>query len=352
MSSHEQKTDDGRIHRRELLAGTVAGLAAIGLDQWTASRAHAIDFSDPPTNASGISSYQSSEQVFVRWNNAIAMGYRAHPSLKFPYFAPLTGPTSSIPLTTESSLPYPHHRGLWLGCEPLNGGDYWSDGPLDQGQIRSNGLTVDKATSEAVVIHDSCRWIRNGAPSPLEDRRRFAFSIPSEHIRLLDVELEITAGEDIRIKGAKHSFFALRVASDIAPIYGGTLINSNGETGANATLGRPADWCGFFGRRGSSELIEGIAVFNHPDNFGGKCPWFTRDYGHLSPSPFNFLPAPWRLTRGATLSLRYCVVLHAGTPRQADLDGIYRQWVRDAGWFVALRNTEKIETPRSTTPAP
>ena len=42
---------------------------------------------------------------------------------------------------------------------------------------------------------------------------------------------------------------------------------------------------------------------DHPNNFGGDCPWFTRDYGHLSPSPFNFLDQPWRMEPGETLTL-------------------------------------------------
>jgi hypothetical protein len=299
------------------------------------SKVFATDIQDPPTEAGGLSCYQNGNQVFARWNNSIALGYRSHSSLKYPYFAPLAGPLSGLPLTTESSLPYPHHRGLWLGCDPLNGGDYWSDGPLEQGQIRSNGLKVDATHSDSVIITDSCHWVRSGVPGPLEDNRRFTFSIPSEHIRLLDVNIDVKAMQDVRVENAKHSFFALRVASDMSPIYGGTLMNSEGDAGATATFGRPAKWCGFFGRRAQVDLVEGIAIFNHPDNFGGNCPWFTRDYGHLSPSPLSFLKEPWTLERGAILSLRYCVVLHTGTPRAADLDGVYRQWVQSDGWFAA-----------------
>ncbi len=47
------------------------------------------------------------------------LNYSAYQTLKYPYFEPLNGPLSGLPLTTESSLPYPHHRGLWLGCQPL-----------------------------------------------------------------------------------------------------------------------------------------------------------------------------------------------------------------------------------------
>ncbi len=81
-------------------------------------------------------------------------------------------------------------------------------------------------------------------------------------------------------------------------------------------------------------VVEGIAILNHPDNFGGNCPWFTRDYGHLSPSPFNFLDKPWHLPAGDTLELQYCIALHSGSPQQADLDAIYKQWIDRSGVFL------------------
>ncbi len=58
--------------------------------------------------------------------------------------------------------------------------------------------------------------------------------------------------------------------------------------------------------------------------------WFTREYGHLSPSPFYFLDEPWRLAKGKSIELRYRIALHVGTPKDADLDGVYRQWIESA----------------------
>ncbi|MEX2306818.1 MAG: DUF6807 family protein [Pirellulales bacterium] len=299
--------------------------------------AFATDLEKPPVEAEGLTAYQNQKQVFIRWNNSVVVTYRAHDSLKFPYFGPLVGPASGISMTTESSIPYPHHRGIWLGCEPLNGGDYWSDGPLEQGRILSAGPVVGSVNNSCAVISDRCEWLRNDAPSPLEDRRRIVVCVSSERVRLIDVEIDLTAREDIRIDSAKHSFFALRTAADLSPLNGGVLMNSKGELGAAGTYGRPAVWCGYHGPREHSKQVEGIAIFNHPDNFGGDCPWFTRDYGHLSPSPFNFLRKPWRLDRGAKLSLKYCVVLHAGTPQEADLNKIHQEWLSGDGRFVAIR---------------
>ena len=136
----------------------------------------------------------------------------------------------------------------------------------------------------------------------------------------------LTAREDITIKQAKHSFFALRVMSALTPLYGGVLMNSEGGVGAEGTYAKPARWCGYHGKSAQG-VIEGLAVMDHPQNPWAPCPWFTRDYGHFSPSPFAFLTRPWTLPKGKSIRLRYRVALHAGTPKEAGLEKLYKNWI-------------------------
>jgi hypothetical protein len=283
----------------------------------------------PGGEGAGLTSYLNSGQVAIRWNNVVVAVYRANSIQKFPYFSPLAGPLTGLPLTTETSLPFPHHRGLWLGCEPLNGGDYWKDSPLDLGQIRSLDLQIGEMTPTSVGINNRCQWTRRGEASPLLDERKITFRVSGDHLRLLDFDVRLTALNDIRIKKAKHSFFALRVAPDLAPLGGGRLENCSGQIGESETFGKPSKWCGYYGRRASHPAgdVEGIALMNHPENPWNPCPWLARDYGHLSPSPFNFLERPWELKEGATIRLRYRVAMHAGTPQEAGLDQIYKDWL-------------------------
>jgi len=220
-------------------------------------------------------------QVQVRWDNMPLTAYRAIPSQKYPYFYPLNGLASGTSLTAESALPYPHHRGLWLGCEPLNGGDYWADNGLESGQVKSEGLNLGRTTERSAEILDRCRWIRNGAPSRLSDERKFTIAILNDRVWVVDAEIKLTANEDVEIKKAKHSFFAIRAASDISCTYGGVLANSEGGEGAEGTYGKEARWCGYHGKRaGRPDVVEGIAVMTHPDN-----PWKpTLVYARVRPS--------------------------------------------------------------------
>ncbi|MBA7559040.1 hypothetical protein ES708_00653 [subsurface metagenome] len=298
-------------------------LAPVQKDDWK----HRWNEKQDP-QAKGLTAYLNHGNLFIRYDNHPLLNYRAYPTLKYPYFTPLNGPVSGLSLTSESGLPYPHHRGLWLGIEPIDGGDYWGDNPLSRGQIRSTDLQLHESVKDGIRFADYCKWIREDAESPFEDRRTFKVLVPNDQIRLLDCKFEITALKDISIDRAKHSFFAIRSAPDIAPTYGGTLMNSEGAIGAEGTYGKPARWCTYFGPRSlRPDIVEGIAVMDHPDNFGGICPWFTRDYGHLSPQPFNFLKEPFQISKGETLELKYRIVLYAGTPRQANLDALYEQWI-------------------------
>lgn len=317
-------TMDKRISRRNALRySLMAGAAAV----CGGRSARARDYTEAVPEAKGLTAYLKDEQVQLRWNNMPLTAYRASTAQKYPYFYPVNGLKSGTSLTTESALPYPHHRGLWFGCDPLNGGNYWADNGLASGQIRSEGLALGETTETSAEITDRCTWIREGGPSPCHDARSFTVRVLNERVWVIDTAITWTADEDITIERAKHSLFAIRAASDISCPYGGTLKNSEGGQGAEGTYGKEARWCGYYGKRaGCPDVVEGITVMTHPGN-PWRPIWFTREYGHLSPSPFNFLDAPWTLAAGESVALKYRVALHVGTPKEAEMDGVYTHWL-------------------------
>lgn len=322
----EKQTVTGKSRRHFIKAAIASTAGVTGL---ITEKIYAIDYNAPVPESKGLTGYLNHGNLYVRLNNMHLLCYRAHSAIKYPYFHPLSGPVTGTSLTTESALPYPHHRGLWLGCSTLNGGDYWGGTALGKGQIRSVQLELSESDESSVTFTDQCHWIRDDAESPLEDQRSFRVRAQDDRTHILDCNFELLARQDIEIKKAKHSLFALRAAPDISPAYGGTLLNAEGGEGAKGTYGKPAKWCTYFGnRKVQPDVVEGIAIMNHPTNFDGDCPWFTRNYGHLSPSPFNFLSEPWRLAEGETLRLKYRVVLYAGTPADVGLDDLYDHWIQ------------------------
>lgn len=277
----------------------------------------------------GLTTYQLGPRIWVRWNNRLLTCYRAHPTQKYPYLYPLAGPATGLSLTAETSLPWPHHRSLFFGCDRVNGGNYWQE-DYARGQIISAGPKLGATSRTSVEILDRCAWQKPGEAPVMKDERRIVVSVPNNRLRFIDWEIAWTAVADVHIEKTNHSLFAVRTAEDIAPTGGGALVNAEGLSGEKATFGKPSAWCGCSGPREriGGNIVEGIAILNHPGNPWSPCPWFTRDYGFLSPTPFNFMEQGLTWPAGQTFTLRYRVVLHAGTPSEAGLTRIHREWSR------------------------
>ena len=316
-----------KVLRRDLLKCSL--LAAGGAAAGSFCASAALAQIKPVPGADKLTAYQDGPQVWVRWANALLTSYRAHATQKYPYLYPLAGPKTGLSLTTETSVPYPHHRSMLFACDRVNGGNYWQDA-VPAGQIVSVGLKLGNVTPESAEVLDRCEWRKPGQPVVMTDRRKITVRVVSLVLRTIDAEIEWTAVQDVTIQKTNHSLFSIRAAADITPWGGGTLVNSAGQSGEKATFGKPAAWCCCFGKRaGTSGAIEGIALFDHPKNPWAPTPWFTRDYGFISPTPFNFIDAPWQLAAGKSVQLRYRVALFVGDPKEAGLDRIYRDWAAE-----------------------
>jgi hypothetical protein len=268
-----------------------------------------------------------SNRVDVFVADRLFTSYLFADDLKYPYFHPVNGPRSGRSVTTHRTEPYPHHSSIFFGCDRVNGGNYWQEG-LERGRIVSRNLRVVRDAGPTVELEQDCDWERPDAPSPFSDRRRITVSAPSPDQRIVDFEITLTAKTSVRIEKTNHSLFAVRMAPDLAVTGGGLLCGDNGKTGEQATFGRRSPWMDARGRRDTA--TEGVTLFNHPANPWSPPPWFTRDYGFLSPTPFNWLDTdPFELAEGTSLRLRYRVLIHADTPTPEALQSLYTAWTRE-----------------------
>jgi hypothetical protein len=273
----------------------------------------------------GLTVYELGPQVWIRYNNRLVTCYRAHRSQKYPYLFPMAGPLSGLSLTDETTLPYPHHRSLFFGCDRVNGGNYWQEG-YETGQILSRGPKVATVSKEMVAVTDTCDWQKPGGPVIIQDQRKITVSVPTERVRVLEWVITLKAVEPVTVQKTNHSLFSMRAALDVTPKGGGNLVNAEGKSGEKATAGVKSAWCGFYGKRSGADVVEGIAIFDHPKNPWAPTQWFTRDYGFASPTPLNWIEKPWTISAGDAVTFRYAVVLHAGDPAEANLHGLYKEW--------------------------
>ena len=250
--------------------------------------------------------------------------YRADTAQKYPYFYPVIGPGSGLPMTDETCEPYPHHRSLYLGCDRVNGGNYWQD-ELDRGQIISRGPKLERAKGKAIVIVDQCEWRQPDKEPIMEDSRKFTLTIPSPDVRLIDADVTLTARVEIHIAKTNHSFFSIRAARDMATVGGGRMLDAEGRVGEKATFGQSAPWCGFEATR--LGVPESIVLMHHPGNPWPDAKWFTRDYGFLSPTPFEWVgDKGWTLATGKSIRVRYRVAAMKGLIDSTRVNEFYKDF--------------------------
>ncbi len=264
------------------------------------------------------------DRIVVRVAGETFTCYRFGAGQKYPYFYPVNGPATGRSLTTESSLPYPHHRSLFFGCDRVNGDNFWQEGN-EYGQIVSRGPKIAQNGPDRVRIEDKCEWRRPGRPPALEDRRDIRFEAPSAMLRLIDFTVTLTASTDVAVERTNHSLFSARVEPALSVQRGGTLRNAQGALAEKGTYGAASPWCDYSGAHCGA--TEGIAIFDSPGNPWFPSKWFTRDYGFFSPTPMEWIgPEGFRLKKGESLTLRYRVVVHAGNAEQASVAALFQEW--------------------------
>ncbi|MDR2847773.1 MAG: PmoA family protein [Bacteroidales bacterium] len=274
-----------------------------------------------------ITAVKTGSHVDVSIDGTFFTSYRFASDEKYPFFFPVNGPVSGGSVTSMRNGVWPHHSSLFFGCDRVNDGNYWQEG-LERGQIISLGVNIAQAKGNSVVIEDECIWKRPNAVAPIIDRRRITITAPAKDVYLLDFDIEMEMLTDVTIEKTNHSLFSARIDPDLSVQQGGVMVNSEGQQGEKATFGVASPWIDCYGVRKTG--IEGIAILQHPSNKWFPSPWFTRDYGFISPTPMYF-PKDDKATvlkKGEKATLRYRVVVHGGNTQQANIAGLYEQYCK------------------------
>ena len=275
-----------------------------------------------------VSATKVGNRIYVVIGKQFFTSYRFQPDEKYPFFFPVNGPVSGATTTSMRNGEYPHHSSLFFGCDRVNGGNYWQEG-LERGQIVSVGARIVEAKGEQVVIEDECIWKRPDAQAPIIDRRKITISSPSKDLYQLDFDIEMEMLMDVTIQKTNHSLFSARIDPDLTVKQGGVMINSEGKEGEKGTFGVGSSWIDCYGKRKTG--TEGIAIMQHPSNKWYPSPWFTRDYGFMSPTPM-YWPENEKTTelkKGDKINLRYRVLVHAGNSGEANIARLFEQYKKE-----------------------
>ena len=278
-----------------------------------------------PLSAAKITAVKVGSKINVSINSKYFTSYIFSSDEKYPFFYPVNGPVSGGSVTSMRNAIWPHHSSLFFGCDQVNGGNYWQEG-LERGRIISENAEILKQGGDTLIITNECIWSRPGVVSPVKDTRIIKITSPDSTISQIDVEIKMEMLIDVTIKKTNHSLFSARMAVDLAVTNGGTMVNAEGLTNEKDTFGKKSPWIDFYGKRGNG--IEGLAILQHPSNPWYPSPWFTRDYGFMSPTPMYWPENDTEtiMKKGTTLVLKYRVLVHSGDTKQAKIAEAFEKY--------------------------
>ena len=251
--------------------------------------------------------------------------YRTDPREHRPWFYPVNAP-GGVSVTQEFNDPWPHHASLWLAHGNVNGHEVWLDGP-DRGRIVHQGFHQREATEDQARFADRCEWLSASGQRLLDDERSFRF-FARDGKRFIDAEFTLRpAGVAVVLGKTNHAFFSARVTTSISVDQGGRLENAQGSADEASSFAQPSPWCDGSGPLLPDGRWSGIAILDHPGNPWHPPPWFTRDYGFLSPTPFHW--GEHEVPGDGTLHVKYRVVVHEGNASDADIAGEWERYAAD-----------------------
>src|SRR5215831_16120516 len=249
---------------------------------------------------------------------------------------------------------HPHHVGLWLNYENVNGIDFWNNSdaikPADapkMGTIVHRRIVSATGGTRGELVTES-DWVLHDGTTLLHERTAYGFSGDATS-RTIDRITTLTAlGTRVSFDDAKDGMLGMRVARQLelpatkaevfTDISGrktdvpkldntgitGNYVTSDGKQG-NDAWGTRGRWCVLTGKIGSDTIS--IAILDNPTNPGYPTYWHARDYGLFAANPLGQKvfsngkeTLGFALEPKQSVTFRYRILIVDGglTPEQAD----------------------------------
>jgi hypothetical protein len=258
------------------------------------------------------------------------------PDLRRPFVFPVIGPSGRC--LTRMGHPHDpeghsHHNSVWISHNDVQGVVFWGDrgkGRIVHQRIEKIG---DDGDASWVISHNA--WIDEATKKPLLlERRRTHVQLLDKDEWLLVLDLRFEAKEEIVLGKTPFGMIGVRMAKSIGVHDGGgTIRNSAGQTNEKEVFWKRAKWVDYSGAI-ADKTVEGITLFDHPDNPNHPSVYHVRDDGWMG-AALTF-DAPLKITPAAPLKVRYCLYVHAGQPSAEHLE---HQWSA----FAKLQLTEPVK---------
>jgi hypothetical protein len=268
--------------------------------------------------------------------------------------------TRGFPINPRPGEPvdHPHHVGLWLTYENVNGLDFWNNSyaiPAEKkslyGWIKTDQILEITSGSPGILRYHA-NWVNQENHVLMEETTRFEFSA-NDSERMIDRVTELKADTAIFLADAKDGLLGLRLTHELQipssvsqqftdnkgnttqvaadSVANGNYLTSEGKKGDSAWSTR-APWCKVFGKIGKDSVS--IVIFDDPANPNYPTFWHARGYGLFAANPLGekiFTNGKsslnLRLRRGELLRFHYRILIQNGktTPNASFLNQVARK---------------------------
>ena len=302
------------------------------------------------------------QQVDVLYNGKLLTAYCYYDSIMKPFLYPINTldgitVTRGYPIKPRvgERTDHPHHTGMWMNYESVNGLDFWNNStaiPAEKkslyGTIRHENLVNKTSGKNNATLDVTANWIRPDGKILLKEKTTYTFSVKNNEFFIDRLSTLTATDTDVIFKDAKDGFFAIRVTRELempskepgifVDAHGnetkvaasnegvsGMYYNSNGVKG-DSVWSSQGRWAILKGIKENKKI--NIGIFDHPANVGYPTYWHARGYGLFALNPLgrkvfsngkeelNFFLRP-----GTSVSFHYRVLIASGKDvKPAEMD--------------------------------
>jgi hypothetical protein len=211
---------------------------------------------------------------------------------------------------------HPHHVGMWLNYEDVNGFDYWNNSTNIIASLQNHKMgtivhtSIVKQDAKKGILEVAADWIDNDGKGQkvLQEKTTYVFSGTADS-RTVDRITTLTAlADQVLFKDVKDGMFAIRVARQLeipsnkpdvftdahgvetkVPVMDNTGVNgdywsSEGVKG-EAVWSTRAKWMNLHGEMDNHSIS--VTIFDHPSNVSYPSYWHARGYGLFAVNPLG-----------------------------------------------------------------
>ena len=257
---------------------------------------------------------------------------------------------------------HPHHVGMWLNYEDVNGFDYWNNSTNIIASLQNHKMgtivhtSIVKQDAKKGLLEVAADWIDNDGKGQkvLQEKTTYVFSGTADS-RTVDRITTLTAVADqVVFKDVKDGMFAIRVARQLeipsnkpdvftdahgvetkVPVMDNTGVNgdywsSEGVKG-EAVWSTRAKWMNLHGEMDNHPIS--VTIFDHPSNVSYPSYWHARGYGLFAVNPLGAKvfsngkdERNLTLKKGESVTFRYRTLISDRLNSKEELDKIQSEF--------------------------